>query len=171
LRPKYVRTDYAISKARALRKSCKIEGPSVNIEDVIRSSGIMLKYVFDLECPTAVRVDGRYMILIPPTNCEPYDYWSLGHEFGHIYLLHCETYPVDRIVMGTYVELLTHEEISILEQECDVFVSEFLMPEEWVHRLISYPVSEQVIKEMKNAFRVSLDDMIKRLDQLGLLRK
>ena len=124
MRPTNIRIDYALAKARLLKMSCH----PFDIENAIHSSGVRLKYVFDLEHPTTVRVGGMYTILMPPTGSEPRDFWSMAHEFGHIHLLHYETYPADRIVEGIDLRLLTERETYILEQECDIFVSELLMP-------------------------------------------
>lgn len=174
MRPTVIRVNYAVASARRLRESLNLAGPPVPIEEIIDSYDIPVKYSFDIEKPTLVRINNskvsnKYAILIPPSVNAQRDRWSLGHEFAHFYLRHYETYPVDRIIKGCYVQLLTERERYILDRECDIFVTELYMPKKWVMEAIEYPVTLREAGQLKDLFQVSWEAMINRLVELKLI--
>lgn len=171
MRPKYIRRDFVIAKVNELRKTLGIVGPFFSIEQVIKSYGIELEHVLDLENPIAVRYDGRHIIFMTPTAVPERDRWSLVHEFSHIYLGHFEDYMVDRIIDGHNVDILTNRERYILEREADIFTTELLLPKEWVLKLVNYPLSLGQVGRLKNFFGVSWEAMFYRLEELGIAKK
>ncbi|MGB9803564.1 ImmA/IrrE family metallo-endopeptidase [Desulfofundulus sp.] len=167
--PVAVRSAYARAKARALLKEMAIPGPPVPVEEILRRHNILWEYAFDLEAPTTVKYRGRYIILIPPSKSERRDRWSFGHEFAHVYLGHFKIYPVNRIVRGQAIDLLGEKEFYILDRECDIFVSELLMPKEWVYSAVKSPVlTMREVGELKDLFLVSWEAMLNRLDELKI---
>ncbi|WP_353928694.1 ImmA/IrrE family metallo-endopeptidase [Desulfofundulus kuznetsovii] len=167
--PTSVRRGYARAKARMLLKELAIPGPPVPIEEILEQYKVLREYAFDLEAPTTVKFRGKYIIFIPPSGNEFRDRWSFAHEFAHIYLKHFEIYPVNRIVMGQAIDLLGEKELYILDRECDIFVSELLMPKEWMYNAIDSPVlNMREVGELKDLFQVSWEAMLNRLDELKI---
>ncbi|OPX89421.1 MAG: hypothetical protein A4E53_01498 [Pelotomaculum sp. PtaB.Bin104] len=170
MRPIGIRIEYVKAKVGELRNTLGLKKIPISVEDVIKSYGIKLRYVFDIQFPTLVRYNERYAIFIPPSINMQRERWSCAHEFAHFYLKHYETFPVSRFINGHYIDLLSEKEIYILERECDIFVAEWLLPKEQFLEMVKFPVTLDQAQNLKKIFNVSLDSVINRLIELGVIK-
>lgn len=171
MRPTNIRVNYVIEKVTELKNTLGLKKIPVSVEEVIKCYGIKLRYAFDVEFPTLVRYNGKYAIFIPPSINMQRERWSCAHEFAHFYLEHYETFPVSRIINGHYVDLLSEKEIYILERECDIFVAEWLLPREQFLSYIKLPMTLGQAQNLKRIFNVSLEAVINRLVELGVIKE
>jgi len=169
--PVVIRKDYAISKARKVAELFSITGPPVPVVDIITSLDIKIRYDERLEAPVTVRRKGKYIMLMPESDNNGRDRWSLCHEFAHIVLGHYETYAVDRVIGGNLVQRLSEREIYILEREADIFTAEFLMRKNWLREFVAPPITWKQIGRLKDLFGVSWEAMINRLEETGYISK
>jgi len=171
-RPKGIRADYAISSAEKLRRKLGLGVYMyIDIEKLIKSENIRLKFCFDIENSVTVRANGKYIMFIRPFIDYTVDRWTMTHEYAHIKLGHFDEFPLDVIYNGVHISLLTNRENYFLEREAHIFTERFLVPKDHVTRLIEYPITLKSVNTIKSRFGVSKEAMINALDSYGLIRK
>jgi hypothetical protein len=166
LRPTAIRYGYVSKKANEARKRFE----NAPIKEIIERCGIKILYSFDISSPILVRVNGIYGILMPPSTNVYREKWSFAHEFAHYYLGHYD-YPVDRVINGHYINLLTDDEIYILERESDIFVAEWLMPRDEFLKMVKKPITHQLVTEISKKLALSKEAVINRLIDFKFIEK
>lgn len=141
-------------------REVEIDHPPINIFELIELFGRVIWHK-DAEDGFTIYDEkrGKYCVFIDPDTVDGRITWTMCHELAHIVLRHFIEYDMDR---------LTPREEKILDRECDVFVSEFLMPQEWVLRYYEPPLSVPQLGKLKDKFSVSWEAITYRFNELGI---
>ncbi|TEB13420.1 ImmA/IrrE family metallo-endopeptidase [Pelotomaculum propionicicum] len=144
-------------------REAEITEPPINVIELIEVFG-RIKWHEDAEDGFTIYDEkrGKYCIFIDPRTIDGRITWTMCHELAHIVLMHFVEYDMDR---------LTPREEKILDRECDIFVREFLMPEEWVLRYYEPPLSVPQLGKLKDKFSVSWEAVTYRFNELGICEK
>lgn len=164
IRPCRVRSSYARSKARMYHREMNWFAPPIVVVELIEQYGKVKWHKdagdgFTLYDP---RKRKKYIVSIDETMVQGRITWTLCHELAHIVLGHFIGFDMDN---------LSDRENFILDREADIFVTEFLMPEEWVSTFCGHPLTLSGLGKLVNTFNVSWEAMINRLDELGFYSK
>lgn len=165
MRPTKARYKYIIAKAKMLSRILNLN-PPVDVNKILQSQQVRLEFILDLREPNVIKYRDDHIILLPPYGKDEEIRWVATKKFAHVYLGHFNLYPVQRIVFGSVIETLSDTELEVLDQEARVFALELLMPEDFVRKLVSYPVSDDQIRTLKQIFGVTTEILSERLKEV-----
>lgn len=179
--PKLPRKEWVIKKARAFLLKSNIIWLPVNPFEIARHSGWVILSADDVAKEAGVSRDnvitgkdsdvwmwnGHYKIVYNEKSYLDRIRFTIAHEIGHIVLNHLIEFKQTRLSRGG----LTKQEYWVLEREADIFATNLLMPEEWVRIENTNYVSLAELGRLKNAFQVSWEAIINRLDELSIQSK
>lgn len=137
--------------ARTLRKLWNVKrGPIENLTKLLEDIGIIIVFSH-LGTPkfsgvSVLSENGTYIIFVNSNMPSDRIRFTLAHELGHI-VMH------------------RHSQSEFMEEEADLFASEFLMPEEDIaHQL--YKLTLEKLANLKAYWKVSMQAILKRAQQL-----
>lgn len=145
--------------AKLLRKRWKIaKGPLENMAELIEAKGIPV-FSFDFETD---RVDGRMaltqdkhpVIFINSKLLGDRQRFTLAHELGQMLL---------------YMYCTPSFGIDELSHNANLFAAEFLMPEKEIREDFAGDITLQLLYDLKRKWKVSLQSLLYRADDLGFL--
>ena len=145
--------------AQAIRKQWKVlKGAMGDLIELVESNGIPV-FTFDFETE---RVDGRMtmtearhpVIFVNSAHLGDRQRFTLAHELGQmiLYKFCTPAYKVDE-----------------LNHQANLFAAEFLLPEKEIREDLKEPVTLQLLSELKLKWKVSMQSLLYRADDLGLL--
>lgn len=148
----------------------------VNLKKVLSSLDIELVKNKDLESSISGFgvVDGRNKgIAVNGNQSTVRQRFTIAHELGHIFIHHDKSFTVQKGPTTYFRSDLDLEE-RWREREANYFAACVLMPEDLVFEKFDefsneFSTEEEVIYELKKAFKVSEPAICIRLSQLGLI--
>lgn len=160
MRPRRPRESRARAIARMYLREKMILKPPINMYQLIKEYGKII-WTEDIDTGFTVyhEIKNKYFIFINPKAIRGRKNWTLCHELAHIVLGHFIDYEMNN---------LNFREEKILDREANVFVREFLMPEEWVLNHYQPPLTISQLGRLKNKFDVSWDALFRRLGELHI---
>lgn len=164
MKPRRVRSSYARTKARICLRENGLTSPPINIIELIEKYGTVLFTDEISQGFTAYLVKQNvYRVFINPFSVNAGRMnWTLCHELAHIVLGHFIEFGMDNLNVS---------QEKILDRECDIFVREFLMPEEWVLKYLELPLTVPQLGKLKDKFDVSWEALQYRFKELGICEK
>lgn len=151
--------------ARLTRKNFHLpNGPVTNLTKVLEDNGIfVVSYVFGTEALDGFTIHGAKDILplIFINSSFPGERirFTLAHELGHL-VMHQQLEP---------------EQYIKIEKEADAFASEFLMPAfdimQDLRYINTFKLNVEVLLRLKMKWKVSMNALLKRAIDLGVLTK
>ncbi|QUH21266.1 ImmA/IrrE family metallo-endopeptidase [Alkaliphilus sp. B6464] len=158
------RKEFAIERARSFLKEKGYPQIPMPVKKHLKEYSTLYKYEDDEEEGFCVKeVTGEYKVYVNTNIMEGRNTWTYAHELAHIVLGHHDDFSYSS---------LDDETLELLDQEVDIFVSEYLMPQyafEDYFFLNGKPIyfDSPHIGALKSFFNVSWEAMIFRLHNLG----
>lgn len=168
-----VDSDEAVAKIECLAEQVRDywgidSGPIDNLQYLLESNGIVLTGFKDEESSIdahslQVTINERKMYIVAlAIGKKPIERlrFDMAHELGHI-LMHRWMVETDE---------MTKEEFNALEKQANIFASAFLLPRKIFTLIVSaYPTTLGYYLELKKKWKVSMQAMIYRSRQLGII--
>lgn len=162
-------------RAAALLEQAGVLGPPVPVEQLARMCGAMVRYVpFEGEISGMLyHEDGQSIIGVNALHSPTRQRFTIAHELGHLELHQQERFHLDRNFRTLHRDQHSAEASDTNEMEANDFAATLLMPAAWlerelVGRTIDYEQDEE-LRSLADRYRVSLQAMIFRLVNLGVL--
>ena len=166
-------SDEAVAKIECLAEQVRDywgidSGPIDNLQYLLESNGIVLTGFKDEESSIdahslQVTINERKMYIVAlAIGKKPIERlrFDMAHELGHI-LMHRWMVETDE---------MTKEEFNALEKQANIFASAFLLPRKIFTLIVSaYPTTLGYYLELKKKWKVSMQAMIYRSRQLGII--
>lgn len=170
----------AEKEATALLAGLNIIGPPVPVDFVAKNMGATLvlePFKGDDDISGILyRKDNHTIIGINSVHSETRRRFTIAHEIGHL-TLHRKELFVDKVVRVDFRDRKSSLAIDEEEMAANSFAAELLMPRDFISKEISRKLSkrssplakEKLINDLAKIFKVSLQAMEYRLNNLGIL--
>jgi Zn-dependent peptidase ImmA (M78 family) len=146
----------------------------VPVEQIAAAKGAQITYAaFEGDVSGVLyRESDRILIGVNSTHAPTRQRFTMAHEIGHLVMHEGRPVVVDRLVRVNLRDGTSNQE----EIEANAFAAELLMPRRLIsaqiQRLVERArpiVPQELVAELAGAFRVSLEAMSYRLENLGIL--
>jgi len=162
------RKKFAIEKAQSFLRDRGNPNVPIPVKKHLKEYSILYKFEDNEEEAFCVKeASGKYSVYVNRDIMEGRITWTYAHELAHIILGHHDDFNYNS---------LCNKILDLLDQEVDIFVSEYLMPEYafddyffFKNRCRSFDSPH--IGSLKSFFNVSWEAMIIRLHNLGYQHK
>lgn len=150
--------------------------PPVPVEQLAHAAGAILRYVpFEGEISGMLyHEDGHAIIGVNALHSPTRHRFSIAHELGHLRLHQSRKLRLDRNFRTLRRDEHSAEAIDPEEMEANDFAAELLMPTVWLERDLAnheFDYEDDIgLRLLAECYRVSLQAMLFRLTNLGLLR-
>ena len=144
------------------------KGPVDNLQYILESNGIIVTGFKDVDThidafSQQINVNGKVVYVIAlAIGDKPIERlrFDMAHELGHI-LMH---------IWGEKNEYVPRDEFNAREKQANMFASALLLPQATFSRNVSaYPSNVDFYKSLKKKWRVSIQAMMYRTRQLGII--
>lgn len=150
--------------------------PPVPVEQLARMAGAIVRYVpFEGELSGMLyQEEGQSVIGVNALHSPTRQRFSIAHELGHLRLHQGRKLHVDRNFRTLHRDEHSAQGTDPEEVEANDFAAELLMPSAWLERdLANYEFDyeqDDVLHTLAERYRVSLQALMFRLTNLGMLR-
>lgn len=156
-------------------RAAAIQEPPIPIERLARRHGLRLRFVpFDGDMSGLIAPEGDYLVIgVNALHPAVRQRFTIAHELGHFFLHQRDRLYVDRNFRPMHRDQHSSEGVDAREIEANEFAAELLMPHAMLARdvngLVLDLVDDETIRALAERYRVSLQAMVFRLTNLGLL--
>jgi Zn-dependent peptidase ImmA (M78 family) len=152
-----------------------IAEPPVPVERIARMHGLRLRFVpFEGELSGLIAPEGEYVVIgVNALHPAARQRFTLAHELGHYFLHQHDRLFVDRNFQAMRRDERSSKGVDVREIEANEFAAELLMPSRMLERDVDGAaldlVDDETIRALAERYRVSLQAMVFRLTNLGVL--
>lgn len=164
-------------EAERVLRDAGIKEPPVHVERVARRQGAQMRYEpFRGELSGVLfRENGRTIIGVNSLHPKTRQRFTIAHELGHLLLHDNHNLHVDKNFRVERRDLLSAQGIDLKEIQANGFAAELLMPTFMLNHdafelSLDYE-SDEIVRRLADKYGVSLQAMIIRLTQLGLIEQ
>lgn len=173
--PKREKAAFIQKSVERLLKLVDNNEPPVPVERIARLRGIHLRYVpFEGEMSGLLFQEGGNIIIgVNELHPKTRQRFTIAHELGHLELHNRSEFHIDRNFRILLRDERSSQAIDPTEIEANAFAAELLMPKIMLERdlrghMVDYE-DDELIRNLANRYKVSLQAMIFRLTNLGFI--
>lgn len=152
-----------------------ITEPPIPVERLARRHGLRLRFVpFEGDMSGLIAPEGEYLVIgVNALHSAVRQRFTIAHELGHFFLHQRDRLYVDRTFRAMHRDQHSSQGVDAYEIEANEFAAEVLMPRVMLERDVNGAlldlVDDESIRILAERYRVSLQAMVFRLTNLGLL--
>lgn len=161
--------------ANKLLQLASANEPPIPVERIARLRGVQVRYVpFEGELSGLLyQENGRIIVGVNALHAKARQRFTIAHELGHLELHSQSELHIDRNFHILLRDEQSSQAIDPNEIEANAFAAELLMPKAMLERDLSGQVvdyeDDEMLRNLANRYKVSLQAMIFRLTNLRLI--
>jgi Zn-dependent peptidase ImmA (M78 family) len=164
--------------AEELLQIVGIAGPPIPVERIAKVLGVQVRYVpYEGELSGLLFQDHEQVIIgVNSFDPKVRQRFTIAHELGHLRLHSRHEIHIDRNYRTVARDKRSSQAVDTAEIEANTFAAELLMPAKMLKRDLpkKQPIDyedDACIRELAERYRVSIQAMVFRLTNLGLIEE